>query len=72
MIGRRDGMDTPPSVAGLPVLESVKCHGECGVPTPLAGSQSKNVSAKHTGPSLQMVIWVPSTFIEPTLILEPG
>ena len=53
-------MDPPPSVAGLPVEESVALvYG--GALTPPAESQLKNVLVKHAEPSSLMVTWVPST-----------
>ena len=45
MIAGRDGMDPPPSLAGLPVEESVKCLGIWWCST---GSLLKNIFAKHT------------------------
>ena len=59
VIAGRDGMD-PPSVAGLPVEESVSALVYGGALTPPAESQLKNVSVKHAEPSSLMVTWVPS------------
>ena len=61
VIAGRDGMDPPPSVAGLPVegLLSALVYG--GALTPPAESQLKNVSVKYAEPSSLMVTWLPST-----------
>ena len=61
VITGRDGMDPPPSVAGLPVEDYVSALVYVGALTPPAESQLKNVSVNNAEPSSLTVTWVPST-----------